>query len=220
MLSMMIVHMETAFVWLHSEPVFSVYPQAQNGQVAIFFPHAIQGTSLVAERVVAYNGPYVEDGSNDNVTGIAALALCNRGTQPLAQVKIELQQGTRRLTFNVQTILPGDAVLVLEANRQLYEKTPYNKCKAQVIPDTCVTVPSDTLRISVAQHDCISLTNYSDRALTAVWLEYKCWSYEYESWLGGITWDVYVGEIAPGQTKEVYIEHFCDNNCIVRVTYQ
>ena len=220
MLATMIVHMETAFARFRLHPVFSIYPQTQFDQGAIFFPHAILGTDLVVERIVAYSGPFVEDDTNDDVKEIAALALCNRGTQPLSCARIELKQGTRNLAFQVQTILPGEKILVLEENRMAFEIAPYDKCTAQIASDDSkVALSQDLVILQIAQ-DCALAQNQTVRTLRDVSIEYRYWSDEEELYIGGITQKEYIGELVPGQTAYVYIDRLGEDARIVRITYQ
>lgn len=221
MLALMIVHMETLITRLCAKPVFSLYPQSQSGQGAIFFPYTIQGTNLVIESMVPYSGPFWEDGSGDNVIGIAALTLHNGGTRPLTSARIEIQQGTRFLVFQAQTILPGDTLLVLEANKQCYEQIPCTCCKGYVIPDETVATNDEDLQITLSQENLITVTNRTDRYLTDICVEYKHWRGEYGIYVGGSTFKIMMGDLAPGQSISTRVERFIESNSrIVRVTFK
>jgi hypothetical protein len=217
LLAAIILHTGTVFSQLRTEPVFSLYPKAT--QNAVFFPHAIEGTSLIAERLTAYEGPFVEDGSNDAVVGLAALVLRNRGTQPLAHVKVELQQRTRCLTFEAQTILPGDTVLILESERQVYDKNPYISCTGYTDMDDSIRLDANAVHITVLQENAIVVCNQSDQILRDIRVEHKRWLEENKVYFGGITYVTYVGDLAPGQFKIVTIDNVSENTIrIVRIT--
>ena len=220
MLALMIVHMESAYSQLHMKPVFSLYPQTQLNQLTIFFPHAIRGTDLVAECITAYSGPFVEDGSYDDVVGIAALTLRNCGTQTLECARIVFRQGTRCLSFQAQTILPGETALVLEETRQGYEQFPYYNCTAELTMDDHISALPNELDLSILDEDYLLIQNQTDRNLTNVQIEYKRWSYEQDLYIGGVTWKVSVGELSIGQTVTAYIPQVGKYNRIVRITYQ
>lgn len=219
MLAGMIVHMESAFMYFRMEPVFSFYPQSESEQKTIFFPHLVHGTNLVVERMVAYDGLFLEDGSNDVVADIAALVLHNRGTQPLLHAKVELQQGERNLVFYAETLLPGDTVLVPEAGRQKYEQAPCKSCDGEVVVDESILLRSDTIQITTLDPNCLLITNKSEKTLEDIRLEYKYWQDEPGLYIGGVTCVSIVGDILPGDSKSVVLNQNeeCESR-VIRVT--
>lgn len=219
MLGAMIIHMDVAFARLHSEPVCSFYPEKLPEQGALFFPCAIQETSLVAERLASYEGPYVEDGSNEEVTGVAALVLHNRGEKTVISAKVTLRQGEHAMTFLAQTIPPGDRVLVLETDRQLYSAARFYSCSAEAFEEEGILLAPEDLQVTVSRMNCITITNRTDRLLTDVCLEHKGWLDEPGICVGGITYVTRVGELSPGQTVSVFVDHFAEGySRIVRIT--
>ena len=217
MLAAMIVHMETVFALFSAKPVFSLYPHSTD--TAIFFPHVIEGTSLIAERMAAYDGPFVEDGSNAAATGIAALVLHNGGTQPLSHIRVELRQKTRCLIFEAQTLLPGDTVMILEKERQLHEQSPYSSCRGDVTIDDSTWLETETVRVTVLKENELLVQNQSNRYLHNVCLEHKRWMEETGIYIGGITYVTWVGDLAPGQHKTVFADNFTQStHRFVRIT--
>ena len=59
-------------------------------QNSITLPTGVSGTTLIAQRLSAYDGPFLEDGSDWEVFGIAALLVYNGGSKELRSAKIEL----------------------------------------------------------------------------------------------------------------------------------
>lgn len=159
MLATMIVNMQAIFLLFKMKPAFDVHPQT-NGIIS--FPHMIQGSNLVAERLTAYTGLFTEDGSNDEVFGIAALTLRNCGTEALTDVRVVLLQGKHCLQFRVQTILPGETVIVLEANRRNYEPMPCSSCKASVVKGNSICNSADPLRILISAHGFVTIAQRID----------------------------------------------------------
>lgn len=159
MLATMIVNMQAIFLLFKMKPAFDVHPQT-NGIIS--FPHMIQGSNLVAERLTAYTGLFTEDGSNDEVFGIAALTLRNCGTEALTDVIVVLLQGKQCLQFRVQTILPGETVIVLEANRRNYEPIPCASCTASVVKGNSICNSADPLQILISTHGFVTIAQRID----------------------------------------------------------
>ena len=219
MLGTMIVHMNAAYAWLHSQPACSFYPETRPEQGTVIFPCTIQGTTLVAERIAAYDGPFVEDGSNDEVTGIAALVLRNCGERTVTDALVTLQREALTMTFYAQTIPPGGTVLVLERNRQPYASVQFSRCSGQARIEEAITLAPNDMRITVSKMNCITVTNTSDRRMTNVRIEHKGWLEEPGICVGGIVYVTQLGDLAPGITISVYADHFVDGySRIVRVT--
>ena len=95
----------------------------------ISFPYAISGTDLVVEQVGAYDGYFIEDGSDAEVSGIVAIVLKNNGSS-LEFVGIGISQGTRSLAFTGSLIPAGATVILQEQNRAVYSLDPYYSATA------------------------------------------------------------------------------------------
>ena len=72
----------------------SVVPKAE----PLSFPLELAGTTLRAEGTVYYEGPFLENGTQEPVTGALALLVRNTGSEALqtAQITLVGKQGTYR----------------------------------------------------------------------------------------------------------------------------
>ena len=150
----------------------------------ISFPIALEGTSLVAERLAAYDGPFIEDGTNDEVTGIAALVLRNAGAETVTQADILLEQGSQQLAFHADTIPPGMTVLVLEANRGTYSMTA---CTAACATAQTREYPKIPLDVEPCGLGILRETNPTQSPLYGICLYHKQWQDPPGILVGGIS---------------------------------
>lgn len=171
------------------------------------FPFTVEGTPLVAERLAAYDGPFVEDGSDDEVTGIAALVLRNTGTHTVTQAGIVLEQGRGQLEFYADTIPPGASVLVLEANRSSYEMSACTACYGMA---QTLDFPTILLDIEPCGMGGLRVTNSTQTPLYGVQLLHKQWQEPPGVFVGGISYRTKIDVLLPGQSVTVLPEHYAD----------
>lgn len=184
------------------------------------FPLEVFGTPLVIERTAIYDGPYVEDGTDDEVTGVVAIVLRNNGSEMVLHAEIILEQGSRRLKFYADMIPPGAAILVLEMNRSTYSMSAYTSCTGNVLMEPKPAISNEIKAVSQGM-DRISITNQSTQTIYDVEVLYKGWQEDPGVYLGGISYTAHLGELPAGRTAELNPEHFVVGySRIVQVRYK
>lgn len=108
-------------------PVFSDMPSEPGA--AVTFPCTL-ADGLVAEKLIAYDGPFWEDGTGGEVSGVAALMLCNTGPRMIEFGAVTVEQGGRVLHFFVYDLPPGSRCLVAEWLRQPFSEEEVRACHA------------------------------------------------------------------------------------------
>lgn len=78
---------------------------------------------LEITRLDAYTGAYVEDGSNDVVSGVLMIVVRNNGDQTLQYAEITLSGTGEDAHFKLSTLKPGEQAVVLEADRRTHGPT-------------------------------------------------------------------------------------------------
>lgn len=76
---------------------------------------------LEITRYGKYIGAYMEDGSDEFVTNVMMIEVCNTGDQPVQYAKITLTGSAGDAVFAMSTLMPGERVVVLEAERKPYD---------------------------------------------------------------------------------------------------
>lgn len=77
---------------------------------------------LTVSDIFAYSGEYVEDGSGDNVSGIAAVRLSNKGEKSYEYLEFTLKTADEEYFFKASGLLPGTEVTVLSADKKALGK--------------------------------------------------------------------------------------------------
>lgn len=174
----------------------------------IELPVAVEGTGLVAEFTVLYEGPFVEDGSDRPVVNIASLMLRNVGETPIDSAEVILERGALRLTFQAQTIPPGAAVLVLEKDGKACTESTFTACYGWA--RQAGEQPLLDSRVSLAEEGMGTLlvTNLTDRALTDIRIFHKTYHREGDFYVGGVTYETRLDSLESGKTQSVYPYHY------------
>lgn len=164
-------------------------------------------SGLIAEELVEYNGPFVEDGTGTLVSGITALMLYNSGSRDISFAMVAVNQGNRVLHFFITWLPAGESALVLEHDRALYATEPVTNCRSEGIRWEHFYTAGES--VSVVQSGCMALTvtNHSAHTAEGVRLRYKIYAENEDFYLGGIAYSVYVGELASGESRVVTPPH-------------
>lgn len=179
------------------------------------------GYGMYLEDVAKYTGIYMEDGSDEVVSGILMVMVKNTGTQDIQYAEIELPVGKELATFTLTNLPMGESVVLLEKNRMAYngDVTYTTAIAKNVIPfqepmDLC----ADQLQIR-GQNGVLNVTNISGEDITSdVVVYYK--NSSTDMLYGGITYRVVIsGGIAKGETKQIPAGHYsATGSRIVHVT--
>jgi len=79
------------------------------------------GNDLYITEISPYSGPYMEDGSDEEVSDVMMIKVTNRGEHPLQYAEITLT-GEEDSLFRLSTLSPGETVMILEANRRAFDQ--------------------------------------------------------------------------------------------------
>ena len=207
LLSVLIVNMTSLVQNRSSQTVLEVKPQLHEGN-GITLPYAVEGTTVVVKQLAAYDGPFIEDESNAEVTNIAALVLYNYGEQTIEQMEVVLLQGKDRLQFYAETILPDTMTLVLETNKMPYKSEPCADCIAYTLYETVDYLQENDFKITELGLNCISIQNLTGKRLENIKLYHKSWLLEPGIFVGGVATITYVGDLEPQETVLVYPQRY------------
>lgn len=80
----------------------------------------ILNDALQITKLGSYTGAYMEDGSDEILSGVAMIIAENTGDQTLQYAEITLSGSVGDALFKLSTLKPGEKAVVLEANRKAY----------------------------------------------------------------------------------------------------
>ena len=167
------------------------------------FPFALEYTSLVAQKLIAYEGAYLEDGSQEPVADIAALVLENTGTTGIQYTQIVVVQNGRELTFDATYIPPKSTILLLEENKQPYSSAPVTACRCRTVIPGVFDRAERTVQIRETGLCTLEVTNLTDQALSGIRIFYKHHEAASDLYVGGITYSTVIPDLEPGQSYSV-----------------
>ena len=166
-----------------------------------------------------YSGSFVEDGSNEPVTGVAAALIENRSREFLDLATVTYDVGGKTAEFVVTGLPPGGRAWVLESNRMTvgYEvQFEFLECTSSFRQDAVLHTESLEL---YSVNNTLTVRNDCDRTLENVCVYYKEVNDD-GAYLGGITYMMTFGTLEPGQSVDNESAHFSENSRIVRYSYQ
>ena len=174
----------------------------------ISFPYSIPGTDLVIQAINSYDGVFVEDGSNRQVTGISAMVLVNNGQKDISYADIVLLQGKTELHYKATCIPAGATLVVQEWNAAAYVDTAYVLSSADVSAGTEFGMAEALIKVEEVENGTLLITNLTEETISGIHLYYK-FAYEMgEIYVGGITYSVKITDLLPGKSQKVTANHF------------
>ncbi len=179
------------------------------------------GEGIELQALSGYQGPYVEDGTDDIVSDVLAITVRNDGDKTVQYAHIILTQGETAYEFDVTTLPVGASAQLLELSRQ---PMPDNtdgmtaQVTACAVFDTEPTMCEDVFQIET-QDTAITITNNSGSDITGqIYVYYKI-AYG-DLYMGGITYRVGAAGLKAGESTTCYAGHFStDYSKLMFATY-
>ena len=166
----------------------------------IKFPLHLNNSSLQIIRLVSYDGPYTEDGTDEEVIGVAALEIHNASELFLKNCSVELQMNGHHYKFIVYALPPFSKVLVLENERKPYVNSEMISYSADLEFEKKSS--TDYLITDIRDKRILAVENCSDEVLEKVEIWYKTFDKQSQMYIGGIAYSIYIEQLLPGQHSE------------------
>ena len=178
------------------------------------------GISVVALDNIS--GMYVEDGSDEVMSGIFAVTFRNDSGSDLQYAKLVLTVGDEDYTFEISTLPAGATVRAMEANKEAFVAAKGDVTLTQESVAWFNESPSmheDVFKI-IERDGATIVENISDKTVAApIYVYYK--NYVDGEYVGGITYRAGTQEeLAPGKAVALNASHFDpDASRLMFVTY-
>ena len=183
-------------------------PQAEISNNSIELPYAIPGSSLIIELINPYDGLFLEDGSDQEVSNIVAIVLRNTGDTCIEYANIIMERDGTKLQFTASSLEPGSAAIVLEANRKQFSEGTYTKCTVELSEVTELEMSQDKVHVENNPEGGIRITNISQEDIPCVRIFYKFYMSDMDAYVGGITYTAKVVDLKAGQSCVVKPSHY------------
>ena len=184
-------------------PSFSAMPLAADP--AVSFPCAL-GEDLVAEALVSYDGAFWEDGSGEEVSGVAALMVANTGARMIEFGAITVEQGERQLHFFIYDLPPGTRCLVAERLRGTFSREQARGCRLERIRWSYQEL-SRSQADYVGTDERLTVVNRTSNTRDVL-VRYKRYDQEGEYFVGGMAFSAHFFGAEPQIPKMQTPEHY------------
>lgn len=181
---------------------------SRDEQEAISLPYTIPGTSLVLQNVASYDGIYLEDGSDVEVSGVAAAVVKNTGNTPVEYTDITLQGNGSTLEFVGSDIQAGATIVIQEANKASYQSDTWTSCTAETAEVAELEMSEDSVSVTENEDGSLTVTNLTGAAIPCVRVFYKFYMSDEAAWVGGITYTAKLTGLGAGASQTVTPSHY------------
>ena len=175
------------------------------------------GNGLLITDIGSYTGLYMEDGTDDIVSGVLMMVVSNTSDTAIQYAEVKLPVGESEGKFTLSTLPAGKAVVLLEQNRMPYDTSiDYTTAIAEnVVSFTeAMSLPEDKLKLQILD-GAMNITNISDSNLSDdIWIYYK--NSASDLYYGGITYRIKVeGGLDAGEIRQVMGNHLSKSGTAV-----
>lgn len=180
-------------------------------EVSIVLDHGLRITD-----VGKYTGVYMEDGSDEIVSGVMMIAVNNEGENDIQYAEITMPVGDRTASFSLSTLPVGSTVILLEKNRMEYVSGNYTEASAANVAlfSAPLSLCEDQLEFQILD-GVINVTNISGADITGdIVIYYK--NSAADVYYGGITYRVRLeGGLQAGEIRQIMASHFSESGSTI-----
>ena len=185
---------------------------SQEGVHGISLPYSIAGSSLVIRGIASYDGIYLEDGSDSEISGVTAIVLQNTGDTAVEYASVSISRDGTALQFDASAVPAGGTVVVQEKNRTSFQEGNYSDCTATVAEISGFEMSEDQVKVEESGNQSLTVTNLTDQTIPAVRIFYKFYMEEEDAYVGGITYTAKITDLAAGGTQTVTPSHYMEGS--------
>lgn len=168
----------------------------------------LDDANLTVEAIGSYSGIFIEDGSDEYVSNVAAMLITNDSDRMLQIAEITFQvNDSETAEFKVTNLPAGTSVLVLESNKREYSAEDlysYGETASGYMEQP--TLEEDKFEL-VTEKGKIILKNKTDESYNQVYVYYKYVQLG-GAYLGGITYRTPFENVPAGGEVEAVAGHF------------
>lgn len=174
-------------------------------------PLFILDDALCIEKIGQYTGIFVEDGSDEPVTGVLMMHVTNITEDPIQYAEITLDVGGKTARFTVSVLPAGATAVLIEQSRMAYsEEVDYTAAVADCGKiagfDRDLTLQEDKLKIQILDGG-VNIQNISGADITeTIVLTYK--NINNGVYHGGIAYRVRLeGGLKADELRQIMVNH-------------
>ena len=172
------------------------------------------GYGLQVTDMGAYTGMYMEDGTDEIVSGVLMLVVENTGEEDIQYAEITMDFADQQAQFSLTTLPVGAKVVLLEKNRLQWNDSMDDGLVLPVADNVAffqepISTMEDKLKISIVD-GAINVTNISGEDIPGtISVYYK--NAATDIYYGGITYRIQIqGGLKSGEIRQVMTNHASD----------
>lgn len=174
----------------------------------IQFPCQIPEYGLTIQKMAAYNGMFVEDGTNANTENVAMLLVENSGEFPVEYTQICVQYAQEQLIFDISALPVGEKLVVQEKTGKPIPKSNATGATAMVVQRADMQMSEGQVRVTDNGNNTLTIENLTDKTIPTVRVFYKYYMEDEGIFVGGIAFTVRVTRLGAGASVTVQPAHY------------
>lgn len=185
--------------------------QAQQESQENLQPQRVLKETLEIQEIGEYTGLYVEDGSDEAVSGLLMMVVTNISEDPIQYAEIVLDVEGQTAKFTVSVLPAGGSAVLIEQNRMEYsDDIDYTQVQAECVHlagfDKALSLHEDLLEIQLLD-GALNITNISGNDITdTIILCYK--NASNGVYHGGIAYRIKLeGGLKAGELRQIMATH-------------
>lgn len=172
------------------------------------FPWTDAESGLTVEQVKSYDGAFFEDGSDAEVSGVAAIIVKNDSGKCVDYAKIQLNGLQKTFVFEATGMDAGATMVVLEAGKGAFVEQAYGSMTAEPAYSDGFERSEELIRVEEAGKKKLKVTNLTQEEIPCVRVFYKFYLQDKDVYLGGITYTARITGLAAGDSVTVKPSHY------------
>ena len=172
------------------------------------FPCTVPGTSLTIQKIGAYSGIFLEDGSDQEIDHVTTIVLTNTGHTNVEYASITLEREGETLEFEASDIPNGASVTVQEKNQTIYQEGAYSACEGIAAEIEDFEMSEDMVSVEETEKGALKVTNLTSETIPCVRIFYKFYMEEENAYIGGITYTAKLTELTAGSSETITPSHY------------
>lgn len=207
-------------------PSSVIIPTETNPQTGepegIQFPCEVAEYGLTIEKMAAYNGMFVEDGTNAVTENVAMLLIENNGEYPVEYTQICVQYGEEQLLFDVSALPVGEKLVVQEKSGKPMPQSNASAANALVVQRADMEMSEGKVKVTDNGNNTLTIQNLTDEIIPTVRVFYKYYMQEEGIFVGGIAFTVRVTRLGAGASVTVQPAHYTSrtSRVVMVLTYE
>ena len=178
-----------------------------NETIGLQFPCEVPGHNLRIEKLAPYTGIFVEDGTNQQVTGVAMIMVQNTGDDVVEYAEITVEYANKTLCFQITALPAGERMVVQEKTGSGVPEGAAGAASALVVHRTQMKIASE-ISVSDNGDNSLIVKNMTNETIPTVRIFYKYYMENENMFVGGIAFTVRITSLGSDSSMVVYPSHY------------